>query len=177
MFESALDLVLGFEGGFANDPRDPGGATNQGITQATYNDYRRHVNLPEQSVRNITHEEVVTIYKNNYWHDGACDKIDLIDPFIAMVHFDGCVNSGIGQQARILQRCLGVVPDGILGERSLGALATVVSTDKHNFRVRYLAARLDFYLDLVLSRSVLRVFLPSWCRRIQKLMEKISLYD
>lgn len=177
MFEQALDLVLGFEGGFANDPNDPGGATNYGITQHTYDDYRRNAGLSQQSVRGITHQEVTLIYKSNYWIDGGCDKLDLIDPFLALVHFDGCVNSGIGQQARILQRCAGVIADGALGPISLSAIKAIVQKDRHNFRVRYLAARLDFYLDLVLARSVLRIYLPSWCRRIQKLMEKISSYD
>jgi lysozyme family protein len=177
MFEQALDLVLGFEGGYSNNPADPGGATNLGITQNTYDDYRRHAGLSQQSVHSISHTEVLAIYRSNYWNDGQCDKIDLIDPFIALVHFDGCVNSGIGQQGRILQRTLGVTADGIVGPESLAELKFVISKDKHNFRVRYLAARLDFYLDLVLARSVLRVFLPSWCRRIQKLMEKLPNYD
>lgn len=177
MFEQALTSVLGFEGGYSNDPHDPGGATNFGITQNVYDGYRSSHSLPKQSVREISNSEVSAIYRQNYWIEGGCDQIDLVDPFLALVHFDDCVNTGIGQAARILQRCVGAYPDGSIGPKSVAQIKDRVSKNRQAVRVSYLAARMDFYLDLVLSRSVLRVFLPSWMRRIQKLMELMATYD
>lgn len=177
MFDTALDLILHFEGGYVNDPDDPGGATNFGVIQRTYDAYRKSHGLPPQSVKLIKHDEVANIYKQNYWVDGSCDKLELIDPYVALVHFDGCVNTGIGQAARILQRTIGVVPDGILGPKTLAALTVKVQENKHGFRMAHLAARLDFYIDLVVSRSIFVKFLPSWARRIQKLMERSANYE
>jgi lysozyme family protein len=74
-FNQALQFTLGWEGGFSNHPNDSGGATNFGITQATYNRYRRNRKLPNQSVRLIRRHEATDIYHAYYWIEGGCDKL------------------------------------------------------------------------------------------------------
>ena len=66
-FPEALTLVLRHEGGYVNHPDDPGGATNKGVTQGTYNAFRRSRGLPTRSVRELTGDELKTVYRQNYW--------------------------------------------------------------------------------------------------------------
>ena len=66
-FERLTDWVLAHEGGYVNHPDDPGGATNYGVIQRTYDAYRRRKRLSPQSVRAITMDEVRDIYRDQYW--------------------------------------------------------------------------------------------------------------
>ncbi len=93
-FETALQQILKWEGGFADHPADPGGATNYGVTQATYDAYRRKAGLPTRSVRDIERSEVEAIYREAYWLRAGCD--DISPPALALCVFDAAVNSGVG---------------------------------------------------------------------------------
>jgi lysozyme family protein len=66
-FDRSLDWVLAHEGGYVNHPKDPGGATNMGVTQRTYDADLRRRQLPSRSVRLISMEEVKAIYRSQYW--------------------------------------------------------------------------------------------------------------
>lgn len=94
VFRQALDQVLKWEGGFVDHPADPGGATNFGVTQATYDAWRFTERLPTRSVRDIERREVETIYYQNYWLRAGCEQI--APPALALVVFDAAVNSGVG---------------------------------------------------------------------------------
>lgn len=93
LFKKALAFVLKWEGGFVNDPDDKGGATNKGITQSTYNRYRKRKGLQLQTVRNITQQEVEDIYFNEYWLKSGCEKMS---KKFAVLCFDTAVNMGTG---------------------------------------------------------------------------------
>jgi lysozyme family protein len=67
-FAASLAAVLVHEGGYVNDPRDPGGATNKGVTQAVYDDWRRIRSLPRRTVEAINAYEVGAIYRKLYWN-------------------------------------------------------------------------------------------------------------
>jgi len=116
--ETALRYVLASEGGYVNDPRDSGGATNFGITQRVYDAFRQRNDLRPQSVRAITPDEVASIYKRQYWDAVKAD--DLPDGLDYAV-FDYAVNSGPKRAATDLQRVLGVKADGIVGNVTLAA--------------------------------------------------------
>ena len=75
-FAAALKLVLAYEGGYVNDPRDLGGETNKGITQRTYDSFRLSQQLPKLTVKNITDAEVANIYYNQYWLAAGCNLMD-----------------------------------------------------------------------------------------------------
>lgn len=122
-FERALDVVLKHEGGYVNDPRDPGGATNFGVTQRTYNAFRARRGLPFKAVYNIDRAEVVEIYRGSYWNAIRGDEL----PFaIAYTVFDGAVHSGPAQSIKWLQRTLRMKDaDGIIGDITLRALRAV----------------------------------------------------
>lgn len=116
-FLPCLAQVLGHEGGFVNDPQDPGGATKMGITRATLAEWRG-APVTEEEVRALTEEEAREIYRARYWNPLRCD--DLPPGFELMV-FDFGVNAGPGAAARMLQRAVGVRADGAIGPVTLAA--------------------------------------------------------
>lgn len=118
-YKPSLDLVLQHEGGYVNDPQDPGGATNKGVTQAVYDAWRRAQGLPSRSVASIGDAEVGSIYKNNYWDRVMGDELPSgVDYSV----FDFAVNSGVNRAARYLQRAVGVADDGKIGPKTLAAV-------------------------------------------------------
>ncbi|WP_321337896.1 glycoside hydrolase family 108 protein [Breoghania sp.] len=117
-FSPSLALVLRYEGGFVNNPKDPGGATNYGVTQATYDAFRRSRNMPCVSVRYIAKAERNAIYRREYWDRVAGDGLPAGLDFAT---FDGGVNSGVSRGAKWLQGALGVAKDGKVGMKTLAA--------------------------------------------------------
>lgn len=121
--DNALRWVLAHEGGYVNHPKDPGGATNMGVTQRTYDGYRKQRRLPPKSVRAITAGEVADIYKRQYWDAVRGDDLPA---GLDYAMFDYAVNSGTKRAGQELQRILGFTGknvDGIVGQITLGAVA------------------------------------------------------
>lgn len=119
LFALSLQKVLIEEGGYSNNPHDPGGATDHGIIQTEYNHYRVQHGMPMQSVKMISDAEVSDIYLHNYWLAARCD---LLPAGVSLVVFDGAVNSGVHQSAEWLQRAVGVADDGIIGPHTIAAV-------------------------------------------------------
>ncbi|TAZ20785.1 N-acetylmuramidase [Rhizobium ruizarguesonis] len=122
-FEEALARVLVHEGGYVDDPRDPGGATNQGVTQRTYDAYRRSKKLSTRPVKLMTGPERNEIYRRQYWDAVQGDTLpDGLD----YVLLDGAVHSGPKQSIKWLQRALGAsyhgTVDGVIGLATFAAL-------------------------------------------------------
>lgn len=117
-FDRALALVLASEGGYIDDPRDAGGATNRGITRATLARWRgRPVSKAE--VRLLDRAEAVAIYRELYWN---VVKGDALPRGLDLALFDYAVNSGPGRAVRTFQEVLGVTVDGAIGPRTLAAV-------------------------------------------------------
>lgn len=123
-FVPSLALVLVHEGGFVNDSRDPGGATNKGVTQAVYDDWRVRHGLAKQTVRAIGTDEVEAIYKHGYWD---VVKGDQLPTGVDYCTFDLAVNSGVNRAARYLQRTAGVAEDGQIGPATLAVVLALPS--------------------------------------------------
>jgi lysozyme family protein len=166
-FERALDFVLEVEGGYTNDPVDRGGATNKGILQRGYDRYRKAEGLRPADVRDILNVEVEEIYRDNYWLEGDCDRL----PWpVSLVHFDACVNTGVTQAARFLQRSVGAEPDGRIGPKTLEAVR--VALEKHApvaLAERLLLRREPFYRRLAQVDPSQKRFLQGWLNRVEKL--------
>jgi uncharacterized protein (TIGR02594 family) len=117
-FDVALTHVLKMEGGYSDDPHDPGGPTNFGITLRTY---ATHVGRTEETssrssliagLRSIDAETVRTIYRKRYWLPSYSAELPAgLDLF----HFDAAVNHGVGGATRFLQEALNVEADGEIG--------------------------------------------------------------
>ena len=171
VFEKTLPIILKFEGGYVDHPKDPGGATNKGITQKTYNTYRKLWQLSPQHVRYITNGEVKKIYES-YWRDSKSDTIAKTHPNTSLVHFDFAVNAGIKQAAKTLQRSLGSLDiDGRIGPKTLSAISLTSDVLLSDL---YLDERRLFYVHLTEKRPALKVFLKGWLYRVNKIERLID---
>ena len=129
-FIISLPHILVYEGGKSDNPKDPGGRTNQGITQATFNAWLRSQGQPLRDVYTITPVEVGTIYRTQYWDRGQCDAMPAGFDFC---FFDASVNSGVGRATLWLQQSMDAYAgqnDGDMGPKTLQALADVTDVDK-----------------------------------------------
>jgi lysozyme family protein len=117
-WNNSFAAVLKHEGSFVNNPKDPGGMTNLGVTKVSWEAYMDH-DVSEFEMRALTPEIVKPFYKKNYW-----DKIrgDDLPSGIDYAAYDWAVNSGPGRAAKYLQRIAGVAEDGTIGPRSLEAI-------------------------------------------------------
>ena len=123
-FETALALTLGHEGGWSDHPKDPGGATNMGVTIGTLKRLGIDVDGDGDSdladLRKLRREDVAKVYRAFYW-DAV--RADLLPAGVDLAVFDFAVNSGPAQAAKMLQRAVGAKPDGDIGPQTLAALA------------------------------------------------------
>jgi lysozyme family protein len=155
-YPACLEIVLSYEGGYANHPDDPGGATMRGVTQRTYDSYRIGQGLSPQSVRLIAEPELQAIYRTRYW-----DLIrgDDLPAGVDLAVFDLAVNSGPARAAKELQRVVLATMDGLIGPATLAA----VQARKPSEIVRALCAgRLAFLKSL----STWETFGRGWERRV-----------
>lgn len=170
MFDKAYPLVRKFEGGYANDPDDSGGATNFGVTQKVYDKYRKSWYLPLQPVKSITEDEVRKIYEG-YWRECGSDRIAKTHPRTAIAHFDFAFNAGFNQAAKTLQRSIGgLLVDGIIGPKTLNALLGTTDIDLAD---DYLDRRSEFYKMLTVKKPTQKKFLRSWLHRVLKIRRLI----
>lgn len=169
-FEPSLKRVLVHEGGFVNDPDDPGGPTNRGVTQRVYNGFRTRKGLAPRSVRLITAEEVAEIYKAQYWDAVRGDDLP---SGLDYAVFDFAVNSGVSRAVKYLQKVLGVAQDGILGERSLAAAH---ERDVMMILEQYIADRMTF-LRSIRKGGGWKKFGRGWTRRVMGEKDGIQVGD
>lgn len=155
-FNKCLKLVLLSEGSFVNHPADPGGATNKGVTQAVYDDWRNNAGQPKQSVRHITDAEVSAIYRRNYW-----DKVrgDDLPCGLDYAVFDFAVNSGVSRAARYLQACVGTAQDGVVGPKTIATITDTAET------IHALCERRRSFL---MQLPTFPTFGRGWMRRINR---------
>ena len=156
-YAEALQAVLVHEGGFVNNPKDPGGMTNLGCTKAVWEEYVGHP-VDEKAMRALTPADVAPLYKRKYW-DKVCSD-DLPDG-VDYVVFDAAINSGPGRAAKWLQSCVGVEPDGGIGPKTLAA---VQAFDAKQLVDDYGKRRLSFMMDL----STWDTFGKGWSRRVSE---------
>jgi lysozyme family protein len=169
-FLRALSLVLEFEGGYSDHPLDRGGKTQFGITQGHYIAWRVRRGLHVRPVAELTREEVIEIYHEDYWRAAGCD--DLRWPLNACV-FDCAVQFGAINAVRFLQTALAVEADGQYGPLTFAAL--------NDARPRALLLKLndvrcDTHCDVVKRHPEQREFIKGWMRRVRKLERKL-LHD
>jgi lysozyme family protein len=155
-FERALALVLAHEGGFSDHPRDPGGATNLGVTQRVYDAWRAGRGLARRPVRGIGTDEARAIYRHQYWDAVHGDDLP---PGLDYAEFDYAVNSGPGKAVRDLQREAGAAPDGKVGVLTLQA---VRAADARALIAGLCARRLRYLKTL----RTWAVFGRGWSRRV-----------
>jgi len=117
-FDNVLKFVLQDEGGFSNDPRDPGGMTNMGVTKRVWEAFVGHP-VDETAMRALTPDDVAPLYRQNYWNRVHCDDLPAGVDYAVM---DYAVNSGTSRAAKTLQRACGVPDDGAIGPQTIQAV-------------------------------------------------------
>ncbi len=124
-FDRCLAEVLRLEGGYVDDPRDPGGATRFGVTRAVLSEaLGREASAGD--VAALTPEAAGAIYRRSYWGPMGCAGLPI---GLDLVAFDSAVNMGPGAAARLLQSALGVTADGVVGPRTLARAAVLPAAD------------------------------------------------
>jgi lysozyme family protein len=156
-FPKALAAVLVHEGGYVNNPKDPGGMTNLGCTKTVWEEHCGHP-VDEKAMRALTPNDVGPLYKNKYW-----DKVkgDDLPAGVDYVVFDAAINSGPGRAAKWLQACVNVYADGVIGDKTIQA---VRNKDPKELINDYCAYRLA-YLKMLQTWNT---FGRGWERRVKE---------
>ncbi|MCB1476660.1 MAG: glycoside hydrolase family 108 protein [Rhodobiaceae bacterium] len=124
-FKRALPLVLKHEGGWADDPHDPGGATMRGVTIGTFRRYVK-ADATKADLRKITDEQIATVYYRQYW---SVVQAHNLPSGLDYVVFDYAVNSGPGRAAKSLQKIVGAKVDGRVGPATIAAAEAMDTAD------------------------------------------------
>lgn len=169
-FDAFFPTMLKHEGGFVNDPVDPGGATNKGVTMETFQSCaKRYLGIEPtlENLKALTDAQAGKIYKPLYWDKIRGDEIEPQE--LANIVFDFQVNAG-ANASKLLQRVLndlGAKPplavDGAIGSTTMAALTSMDQTEVYR---RYKQGRIDYYEDLVAKRPALGKFLKGWLNRV-----------
>jgi lysozyme family protein len=155
-FQKAFDYVMYHEGGYSKDPNDSGGETKFGISKRSY---------PHLDIKNLTRDQARQIYFIDFWMKAKCEQI--IDENIATKFFDLCVNMGISQAVRLVQRALrstgiSVVEDGIIGPNTLAAINKADPTD---LLAALKSEAAGFYRLIAQANPSQKKFIDRWLRR------------
>lgn len=150
-FDDAFNVLMHNEGGYANNPADPGGETMYGVTKrvAVANGYTGDMrNLPLQTAKAIA--------KKSYWDPCWCDKYDAN---LAFQVFDCAYNHGVRQAIEFLQEAVGTEQDGVMGPQTLAA---TLALPWWKVATRVLGLRAEFFTGLQSWAS----FGKGWTRRV-----------
>ena len=166
-FDYCLAFVLRVEGRYSNREADRGGPTNAGVTQKTYDEYRKNAGLSKRDIKSITTDEVTGVYRTMYWNVAKCG---VLPPPLDLYVFDMAVNSGPRRAVKTLQSLLGVGADGALGPVSIAALQEDAAAGRlPELCNNYLAARLDFYDEIVANDPTQKENINGWRNRVEHL--------
>lgn len=165
-FDIALSITLPLEGGFVDNPNDPGGETNLGITMRTFQ-VTAHpllgIDPTSDNLKALTPAQAAIIYRANYWNPVHGDDLPLQE--LANILFDFYVNSGT-HASTLLQTAINnmgaqpaLIVDGSIGQATLNALAPLPQNDLYN---NYKQGRIAFYQNLGIQKPM---FLKGWLSR------------
>jgi len=160
-FDKCFALIIQDEGGYVNDPRDPGGRTNLGVTQRNWETYLNR-SVTETEMRKLTPSDVKTFYKVMYW-----DKLkgNQLPAGVDYAAFDLAVNSGVSRAARYLQQIAGVTQDGMIGPKSLDAIAACDPAQTVD-------ALCDMRMDFLRRLPTFETYGKGWSRRVAEVSVK-----
>lgn len=160
-FDLAIEIVLKHEGGLVDNPADPGGLTNFGISQKAF---------PDVDIRGLTKEAAAEIYLNKYWTPHNFEAIT--SQAVATKVFDMSVNMGPVAAIRILQQALDfflagpIVADGKIGPGTASAAEHACDLVGDDGVLKELRARYaKYHAEICINNPDRKVFLLGWMRR------------
>jgi lysozyme family protein len=170
-YDRCFDETELWEGGYSNVPGDPGGATMRGLTQASYDAYRRSKGNSVQGVWRVTSAEIEDIFKNEYWVPARCSDLPV---GLDMIQFDEAINSGPRKATELLQQALGLDPDGWFGLETLGRLKGLSMFSQRALIQEVCARRVAYWESLTNERK----FLHGWLDRGKDVEAKaLAMFD
>ena len=154
-FKECLDLVLKSEGGWVNNPKDPGGETNLGVTKRVWEEWVGH---PVDSLKKLTKDDVAPLYEQKYWR--PCYG-EVLPRGLDFVVFSMGVNAGPGRAVKLLQQSIGCVPDGVIGPTTRGFIS---DSNPTTLISKFSETRREYYRAL----KTFPVFGRGWLARVDK---------
>ena len=154
-YQTCLDLVLKSEGGWVNNPSDPGGETNLGVTKRVWEEYVGH---PVESLKKLTKEEVAPLYEQKYWR--PCYG-EVLPRGLDLLSFSMGVNAGTGRSVKLLQSSLGCVPDGVIGPKTRELIS---ASNSATLIAKFSETRREYYRSL----KTFPIFGKGWLNRVDR---------
>ena len=151
-FKKIVRKVLQHEGGYVNDPDDPGGETKYGISKRAF---------PKVDIKNLTEDEAIEIYHDRYW---VPSRVQNLPERLWATYFDMAVNMGRSKAVWILQEACNhknkddIVVDGKIGRNTIKASKNLEAERLRSFRVKY-------YANLVDRKPNLAKYYYGWYKR------------
>jgi len=153
-FTIGINFALTWEGGYTNDPRDPGGETNLGITDRQDGLVDSQVDVDgdgdgDVPIKKLTKAEALAVYKRNYWNPCGCGNLP---DDMAIAVLDTAINCGVKRAKKWLKESVDVY--------------------------RFLEKRTQYYLDLCARNPKMNVYRKGWLNRVnalKKLIEELAM--
>ena len=145
--------------GYTNDPTDHGGETKYGIAKTANTDL---------DIAGLDWEAAKRVYYKRYWLAGDCNYMP---GRLAALHFDGCVNHGIGREAKFLQTAVGAVVDGDIGPATLALIDTFNEITLCN---KICVLRENFYRNIVANNPSQAKYINGWLRRVHEMQAFVT---
>jgi lysozyme family protein len=161
-YTNLVPFILQWEGGFVNDPLDKGGATNKGVTIATYRQFYG-ANATVEQLKNITVAEWNHIFKSGYWDRWRADEIK--SQSVANILVDWLWLSG-SHAIKLPQELLGVVADGVVGAKTIAA---VNARDPRQLFDAIKQRRVEYINTIIQKTPTNERFRKGWMNRLNGL--------
>lgn len=155
-FDVFFEKLMKYEGGYVNDPKDPGGETKYGISKRAY---------PNLDIKNLTDSAARLIYFVDYYNPLHIGEFK--EEKTAWQVFDFGVNAGIGRSARMLQKIVGATQDGVIGKQTIEKANLFIGL--YPLWIYFKSERLMYYMDLTERNPKMIKFLKGWLLRTMEL--------
>jgi lysozyme family protein len=160
-WDQSFELVIKSEGGFTDNPKDPGnhlpdgreGCTMLGCTQTNWEKYIGH-QVTKEDMKLLKKEDVKPLYKKDYWDAVRADDLPVGMDYAA---FDFAINAGPAASRKMIQRAIGVTADGVFGPATMKAI-----NEADNFIEKFSQAKTNFYKSL----KTFDTFGVGWLKRV-----------
>ena len=169
-FLPAFQKVLTNEGGYVNDPDDPGGETYKGIARQMNSKWdgwilvdinKKQSGFPANLEKDTDLQmKISDFYHNNYWDKVCGDKIN--DQNVATSIFDFGVNAGVTVSSSLAQMVVGATADGVIGNQSI---EKINAFDPEHFLAAFTVAKIARYISIIKKRPSSQKYLYGWIRR------------
>lgn len=165
-FAKAMPHVFSEEGGYVDHPKDPGGATNMGITLATLSAWEGG-KVSKAEVKALTKSKATDIYRENYWNKVAGDDLPAGVDYAV---FDFAINSGPARAVKMLQKVVGVDQDGVIGAKTLAAVRKMAAD-------RIISELCDARLAWLKTLGTFKTFGRGWTARVSRVRSRALAFS